>query len=379
MENTSYFSESNIGNILIIPHAVLSLVATVFVGLRLWTSRYITKSRAPVEEWFSIAALVANHLFLISEGISVHFGYGENIIKVMNEYGGVSHFLQSFIACEVLYGISCPLSKMAVLAMYYRIFSTSRVLRYCTWVMAAMMAGWGISVVAVSIFSCDPIRGWWDKTIPSKCIDTNKFYIGITIPNILFDLGTVVLPIREVWHLQLKRDKKWAITTIFLLGGSVVLASIARLVLFLIFKDSQNATQTILFGHLASSIEVCLAIIAACLHSCAPLLKRILGKFVTTVRASSGQVNTEDSKKATLVTIGQKHSRTTICSRQHRDNDLEGSFERFDDARSFQGSTDGLYVNASCESENKSGKWKRMSTTSGSARSNVEQIPMKDL
>ncbi|CVL13008.1 related to L-fucose permease [Fusarium proliferatum] len=378
MENNTYFSETSIANILIIPHAVLSFVVTVFVGLRIWTSRYIAKTRAPIEEWVSVAALIANHLFLISEGIAVHFGYGENIIVVTNEYGGVSHFLRSFIACEILYGISCPLSKMAVLAMYYRIFSTSRVLRYCTWAMAAMMAGWGISVITVSIFSCDPIKGWWDKTIPSKCINTNKFYIGITIPNILFDIGTVVLPIREVWHLQLKRDKKWAITTIFLLGGSVVLASIARLVLFLIYKDSQNPTQAILFGHLASSVEVCLAIIAACLPSCAPLLKRMIGSLITTVR-SSGQGNTEDSKKGTLVTIGHKHSRTAIISRTHRDNDLEGSFERLDDNGSLQGSTDDLYINGSQETDNKSGKWNRGSDIHGLVRSDGEQIPMHNL
>ncbi|KAG4291663.1 hypothetical protein FPRO06_12916 [Fusarium proliferatum] len=298
MENNTYFSETSIANILIIPHAVLSFVVTVFVGLRIWTSRYIAKTRAPIEEWVSVAALIANHLFLISEGIAVHFGYGENIIVVTNEYGGVSHFL--------------------------------------------------------------------------------RFYIGITIPNILFDIGTVVLPIREVWHLQFKRDKKWAITTIFLLGGSVVLASIARLVLFLIYKDSQNPTQAILFGHLASSVEVCLAIIAACLPSCAPLLKRMIGSLITTVR-SSGQGNTEDSKKGTLVTIGHKHSRTAIISRTHRDNDLEGSFERLDDNGSLQGSTDDLYINGSQETDNKSGKWNRGSDIHGLVRSDGEQIPMPNL
>lgn len=129
---------------------------------------------------------------------------------------------------------------------------------------------------------------------------------------------------------------------------SVVLASIARLVLFLIYKDSQNPTLAILFGHLASSVEVCLAIIAACLPSCAPLLKRMIGSLITTVR-SLGQGNTEDSKKGTLVTIGHKHSRTAIISRTHRDNDLEGSFERLDDNGSLQGSTDDLYINGGTE------------------------------
>lgn len=54
------------------------------------------------------------------------------------------------MAIEITYGTSCPLSKLSVLAMYYRIFSASKVLRYCVWVISAMLVGWGIAVVAVS-------------------------------------------------------------------------------------------------------------------------------------------------------------------------------------------------------------------------------------
>lgn len=309
---------------------------------------------------------------------------------------------------------------MAVLAMYYRIFSASRLLRYCTWVMAAMMAGWGIAVCAVSstlpitikrtytmltsdfaVFACDPIRGFWDKSIPSKCIDQNKFFIGITLPNIFFDVATVVLPVREVWHLQLKREKKWAITSIFLLGGryvldpelfmqykdnanvlwlSVVVASIARLILFLIFKSSENVTQVILFGHLASSIEVCLAIIAACLPSCAPLLKRTLGKFVSTAKSSSDQGNASDTKPSAIITIGQKSSRKTNNSSLRRDdNDLQGSFERLDDSTSMQGSTDGLYLDGPGQVETKPGKWKQIHVVRDFRVQSNEDIPMRDL
>ncbi|KAJ4006311.1 hypothetical protein NW752_010960 [Fusarium irregulare] len=173
-----------------------------------------------------------SHALLTGEGVAVHFGYGENITKVLEEYdGGLTNFLkvgydispvksylshtheQAVVAVEVSYGFASPLSKMAVLAMYYRVFSTSRLIRYSTYTMASLMAGWGIAVVIVSI------HGYWDHSIPSKCIDSNEFYIRITIPNIIFDVVTVALPIREVWRLQMGRDKKWALTSIFLMGG----------------------------------------------------------------------------------------------------------------------------------------------------------------
>jgi hypothetical protein len=252
-----------------------------------------------------------------------------------------------------------------------------------------------------AVFACDPIRGFWDKSIPSRCIDQNKFFIGINFPNIFFDIATVVLPVREVWHLQIKREKKWAITSIFLLGGryvidlelsmqymddanmiwlSVVLASITRLILFLVFKSSENVTQVVLFGHLASSIEVCLAIIASCLPSCTPLLKRTLGKFGSTARSNSDQGNASDTKPSAIVTIGQKSSRKTNNSSLRRDdNDLQGSFERLDDSTSMQGSTDGLYVNGPGEVETKPGKWKQIHVVRDFRVQSNEDIPMREL
>jgi hypothetical protein len=252
-----------------------------------------------------------------------------------------------------------------------------------------------------AVFACDPIRGFWDKSIPSKCIDQNKFFIGISFPNIFFDIATVVLPVREVWHLQIKREKKWAITSIFLLGGryvldpglfmqyrddanmlwlSVVVASITRLILFLIFKSSENVTQVVLFGHLASSIEVCLAIIAACLPSCAPLLKRTLGKLASTARSDPDQGNTSGTKQSAIVTIGQKSSRKTNNSTLRRDdNDLQGSFERLDDSTSMQGSTGVLYLDGPGEVETQPGKWKHIHVMRDFRVQSNEDISMRNL
>ncbi|KAM0494490.1 hypothetical protein ACHAP8_008633 [Fusarium lateritium] len=351
MDDVTYFSDDNVALVLIAPHAVFSVIATIFVVLRMYTARYITKKAWCFDEYVSLTALVANHLMLISECISVSHGLGSNMVKVTNEYG-ISSFLKSILGIECAYGVACPLSKSAVLAMYYRIFKSSKLLRYSTYIIASMLAGWGIAVVVVSIFTCDPVSGFWEPTIPRTCINSTQFYIGITIPNIIFDLLTVSLPIREIWRLQMGRDKKWAITSVFLLGGIVVIASIARLVLFFIYlpgapPTGNNISQTVVFPHAASAIETCLAIIGACLPPCAPFLKKLLKLAVTTVGSSSGNVDNKKSNNnlGTLVTIGKISNRGNGPSRKHAINEgLEGSFERLDDSTSLQGSTDELYT-----------------------------------
>lgn len=60
-EDVTYYSEDNIAGILLIPHGIFSVFATFFVGLRLYTARALTKSRArwSVDEIICMVALVS--------------------------------------------------------------------------------------------------------------------------------------------------------------------------------------------------------------------------------------------------------------------------------------------------------------------------------
>lgn len=60
-EDVTYYSEDNIAGILLIPHGIFSFLATLFVGLRLYTARASSKSRArwSVDEIICVVALVS--------------------------------------------------------------------------------------------------------------------------------------------------------------------------------------------------------------------------------------------------------------------------------------------------------------------------------
>ncbi|KAF6842235.1 integral membrane protein [Colletotrichum musicola] len=273
MDDVTYSSDRNIASILIVPHAVFSVLATVLVGLRIYTARTVAKTPPTFDEHVAVVALIANHLMLICEGV---------------------------------------------------------------------------------VFTCTPVARFWDQTIPGTCIKSSKFYIGITVPNIVFDLLTVALPIHEVWRLQMGRDKKLAITGVFLLGGSVVLASVARLVLFIIYRPGEgasgnNISQTSIIPHAASAVETCLAIVGACLPPCAPLFRRLLsGVFGSSVGSggyhrSSGAVRSGGSKNFdTLVTIGKISNRGQRVKNDI--DDIDGSSGRLGEGSLRGGSTEQLYV-----------------------------------
>ena len=78
---------------------------------------------------------------------------------------------------------------------------------------------WGTAILLVSIFSCQPVNGFWDVTIPSKCINTRNFFIGNSVPNICMDVFILALPFGKVWKLQMSARNKILVSGLFLLGG----------------------------------------------------------------------------------------------------------------------------------------------------------------
>lgn len=131
---------------------------------------------------------------------------------------------------------------------------------------------------------------------------------------------------------------------------SVVLASIARLVLFVIYlpgvgASGNNISQTVVIPHTASAVETCLAIVAANLPPCAPVLRRIFVRVFGSVTNSEGSARSGSklSKNLnTLITIGKISNKGP--KRANNNRDTVGSFEQLDDDTSLQGSTDELYT-----------------------------------
>ncbi|KAJ4180988.1 hypothetical protein NW759_017211 [Fusarium solani] len=95
MANVTYYSSTNVSEILIAPHAVFSVLATILVGFRVYTSRVLAKSAWTIDEYICIVALFANHLMLICEGVAVPFGLGTDIKTIMTTYpAGAAAFLK---------------------------------------------------------------------------------------------------------------------------------------------------------------------------------------------------------------------------------------------------------------------------------------------
>ena len=120
---------------------------------------------------------------------------------------------------ENFYAPAIATTKLSVLLFYNRIFSIPK-FRIVLYVLGATVAAWWIAMQFTVIFECTPIDFSWDQRGGhGHCINLDKFFLGQAIPNIVTDIVLLSIPLPMIWHLQLPRSQKMALSGVFLLGG----------------------------------------------------------------------------------------------------------------------------------------------------------------
>lgn len=133
------------------------------------------------------------------------------------------------MACELIY-VTCLFAiKISILALYYRLFSTlSRNFNIALYIVASLtVVGWVIAFF-IFLFQCKPFAYAFDKSVEGYCADFNTIYVVTSVINVVINIILLILPLPVVWHLQVSRARKLAISGMFLLGGSYVTHPLQR-------------------------------------------------------------------------------------------------------------------------------------------------------
>ncbi|KAB8239081.1 uncharacterized protein BDW43DRAFT_296432 [Aspergillus alliaceus] len=171
---------------------------------------------------------------------------------------------------QIFYILAPPTVKLSLLLLYRRIFVNSRFLKV-VYIMGAAVIVWAIVMTFLAIFNCSPISAFW--TGRGKCIPLKAFAIGYAIVNILTDLGVWLMPIPNMWKLQLPTAQKVALTLIFVLGLFDCAAALVRLLSSMLVLGNWDVTYDYAAGYMWSIIEISLAIVCTCLPTMRVLLK----------------------------------------------------------------------------------------------------------
>ena len=128
--------------------------------------------------------------------------------------------IQVFFATTIMFPVAAIALKFSVLFFYHRIFPVRKFTIWCSIVGIVCMA-WFVAHMFASFLSCRPLHCFWDQSDPTcKCIDGKKIAYRITSPpDIATNVAILILPMPLLWGLQMKTQRKVALTIIFLLGS----------------------------------------------------------------------------------------------------------------------------------------------------------------
>ncbi len=117
----------------------------------------------------------------------------------------------------VMYGGAITAIKATFLLQYQRVFAVGGYINRFFWALVIVMA-WSIASLIIAVWSCNPIDGFWDASVPAYCIPQHPWWEINSAGNVITDFAVFCLPLPTIWKLRLPKGQKIALIGIFCLG-----------------------------------------------------------------------------------------------------------------------------------------------------------------
>jgi len=229
----------------------------------------------------------------------------------------IQDVLMYFYLGSVFYIASITAVKISIVCFILRVFPDKKFRRICYGVMT-LVACYGIAFVTATALQCWPASYAWtqiDSNSKGTCNDIHLQAWLAAACNIALDLLLLVLPLHNLWMLNMGLKKKLQIMVMFSLGIFVTIISIIRLHSLIKFANSKNVTWDYAEPGYWSLVEMHVSIICACLPYCRHLLISLGARFLQ----SSAQRSQYASNGG-----GVSSSRPTNYSRKNSNADKLG-------------------------------------------------------
>ncbi|KAF9875971.1 hypothetical protein CkaCkLH20_06417 [Colletotrichum karsti] len=259
---------------------------SILVGLRVYTrTRVITLFG--IDDILAIGAILATAGCGIAIASMTTHGLGRHISTLTPS--DITEYMRIFYISIVFYNIALLFIKLSFLFQYYRIMAVPGMRRIYA-VAIVIVGAWAVAQLLIATFQCQPVEGFWDKTVKAHCIPTQPQWYVNAAGNIASDVAVFALPLPIFWHLSLPRKQKLLLMGIFSLGFFTVAISIVRTKYL---KIEQDFTWTNVDASLWSLGEISSAVTCACLPTLRPLMTRLFPKMMARVNYSLNSHQTD--------------------------------------------------------------------------------------
>ncbi|RFN49171.1 pth11-like integral membrane protein [Fusarium flagelliforme] len=275
------------------------ILALLAVSLR-FTARTIQRTKIHRDDWVIIVSMV---LVAGTAGLAIaggFYGAGKHIWAVeMEDLEQIYKHKKILFGYTFLYSASCAMIKISILLFYGRIFSTAEsVFRISTMFGYFLSISYPIVVWVTMGNVCRPIEHFWTQFSGTEgtCIDINKFFLALGIVNMVNDFYILLIPIPQIFQLQMSMRKRLGITSIMMLGGFVFAASVVRIHFLTELTKTVDLTRAMGPVFIWSDLEPCIAIVSACLPHLAPLRHVIRDRISSTFGSQRGKGTSNSAK-----------------------------------------------------------------------------------
>ncbi|CAG8373214.1 unnamed protein product [Penicillium salamii] len=267
---------------------VFVVLATLTVGLRLFTRFYLVKSPG-LDDVFITAALAANLVYYALVLVQRNYGLGADDTSLSQDTiqgqlyvrrtspksrPQLTHSQYLWIAIP-FYNLALILAKISALLLFTRLFR-SRLLVRASYAMIAFLVLAGLWMVFSGFFFCVPVHYFWTrKDGDDHCLPQGPIWLLNAGIHIATDVIILILPMPAIWKTQIPKRLKAGIITVFGLGVCVIATSSVRLYILNRTVNEDNFTKTNAQASVWSSLEANISIICVCLPPIHPLLSRI--------------------------------------------------------------------------------------------------------
>lgn len=251
----------------------------------------------------------------------------------------ITNFSEALYHLEWLYFLQLPISKLALLFFCLRIFPKP-IIRYLLWGTVAFTIAWGLASAIASVLQCLPVSASWTswdlKERPAGCLNIHGLAWSNAGISIFLDFWMLLLPLSEVFKLQLSVKRKLGAGIMFGVGAFVTIVSVIRL--WSLWKASHlNPTWDQAKLVYWSSIEVNVGVMCACLPTWRIMVLHYWKRVFPPPRRYSTVGSREKKKESSTLNssaFGSSMSKSQVDPNDLRDpNNLELPVIESDESR----------------------------------------------
>ncbi|KAF6843228.1 CFEM domain-containing protein [Colletotrichum musicola] len=174
----------------------------------------------------------------------------------------------SFYIGQICHTSAMGLIKASILFMTLRIFP-NETFRVVIWATLAFNFAFTFACTLAFAFQCRPIDLAWTYWLGERggrCLDVYALGVVYSAVHVAVDVWMLSLPATQVWSLNMKRRRKFAVTLMFSLGLFLTAVSAVRLKWMVTFNPKgANVTVDALFIATLSDVELFVGFFTACI------------------------------------------------------------------------------------------------------------------